>query len=365
MAHDDAGRSRQETPAPGRVTRTGTFDAFGRNQPTATELSQGSPADGEPRGSLRRVQWARGLSRAAISTSGSRPEVADGSGTTPAAEAGLGASGPRRSRYLVFGVPVAAALVVGLLALWYTELTSSPVQGGNAAQGLPVIPDVTSAGTVAANGFASLSPITGTTASGTSETSTAKAASTAPPSSGTTTPVAASVPVSAYVAELNSGNTATEQSAIAGLGQLMTSTPTDQPAVINALCSYLHTVSPAGSNDTTMSALAQKAIAVLIGRDASHDDGAVLKLDNTNLTGANLVGADLAGASAQNTDFDTDNLTGANLSGANLQYAYLGETTISGTDFASANLSNASFAKTPLCNGKTPTEPSLGYNCIL
>jgi len=384
MAEDDAGRSRRQPPKLGRVARPDAsdgFDAFARHDPEAPsgagELSGNAPPSGQPRGSIRRLQWAGSLGRTAASVPEVRPvptvrSTVDGAGLSGVAardedgapaDAGIGSGdrGRRRGRLVGLSVVGLAVLGVGLLVLWFVEPTSAPVRAHNAAQGVPTTPDVARTTTSAPGGLASLVPMAGGAAGG----SATAAASSPPPAPSTTTATGAHVQVGTYVAELGSGSATTVQAAISGMAQLMKSSPADQPAAINALCAYLRSASPAGSNDNTMPALAQKAVAALVGRDAAHDGGTVLKLDGTNLTGANLSGADLAGASAQNTDFDTDNLSGANLSGADLRYAYLGETTITNTDFASANLANASFAKTPLCNGKTPTEPALGYNCVL
>jgi hypothetical protein len=336
MADDGAGRPRRRPPTPGRTAGNDTFDAFTRHTAEAPSEAGGPVVPGNV-------------------------TVRDQDGVHPDTETASTNSSRRCTLLIGLSVFGVAVLGVGLFARWLlVEPTSASVRERSAAQGVPATTDIAGAttSTSAPSGLAALVPMNGSTAS-------ASAATSSPPPPSKTASTAASVQVNTYVAELNSGNPATIQAAITGLAQLMSTTPADQPAAINALCTYLRTVSPAGSNDTTMPVLAQKAVAALVGRNASHDGGAVLKLDNTNLTGANLVNADLAGVSAQNTDFDMDNLTGANLSGANLQYAYFGETTITNTDFASANLAGVSFAKTPLCNGKTPTEPALGYNCVL
>jgi hypothetical protein len=167
-------------------------------------------------------------------------------------------------------------------------------------------------------------------------------------------------------AELNSSAQSAELSGIEALKNLMKTSPSDQPAVITDLASFIRGKSPLednGNNDQPVTDVVQAALNVLRSRNPANDRGTVINLNSTNFTGANLSGINLSGASLINTDFTTPNLNDADLSGANLYDAYVGGTNLAGTNLAKAVLIGASFPETPLCNGSKPVHPAEGYNC--
>ena len=163
--------------------------------------------------------------------------------------------------------------------------------------------------------------------------------------------------------DLRSGSKAEQSTGIAAVQAIMKASPGVQPAAVKALASYIHSQSPAGSNDQPVTTTVQAALDVLENRNPANDAGVLIDLDNTNLTNASLSGIDLTGASLVDTDFDGADLGGANLGNANLNYAFVGGASLEGADLTGANLVGASFYQTLLCHGSTPTQPGRGYNC--
>ena len=166
---------------------------------------------------------------------------------------------------------------------------------------------------------------------------------------------------------LDSKQPAARLTAVSAVAHIMNSTPSQQCAAIDALSSFIRIASPATDNDQPVTGDVQAALTVLATRNPAHDGGAVIDLENANLTNANLAGADLVRADLSGTngvDLTDANLSGANLSDADLDYAYLGGASLSGTDLAGASLHGASFYATRLCTGSNvPTDPGEGYTC--
>ena len=167
--------------------------------------------------------------------------------------------------------------------------------------------------------------------------------------------------------ELGSSQPAVRVSAISAVERIMDSTPGQQCAAIDALSSFVRTASPATDDDQAVTEDVQAALTVLANRNPAHDGGAIIDLDNANLTDANLAHADLARADFSGTngaDLTDANLSAANLSDADLDFAYLGGASLSGAELAGASLHGASFYSTELCTASnTPTDPNEGYTC--
>lgn len=149
--------------------------------------------------------------------------------------------------------------------------------------------------------------------------------------------------------------------AVYALQRIMTDSPRDQPAVIEALTAYIrdHTKAadtPQPSPPTDI----QAAATVLTTRDTTHDAGTILDLDNTDLANLNLPGAKLANA----------DLSGADLSGANLRDADLTGAYLEGADLACPGLlakSNPTnmFVCTNLSDAKLVAANFTGSNLML
>jgi hypothetical protein len=166
--------------------------------------------------------------------------------------------------------------------------------------------------------------------------------------------------------ELNSSTQSSELSGIEALKNLMKTSPSDQPAAITDLASFIRSRSPLeddGNNDQQVTDAIRAALNVLRSRNAANDGGAVINFTNTNLTDANLSGINLSGAILISADFTTDNLDAADLSGANLSYAYVGGASLTGTNLANTVLTGASFPQTPMRNGSKPVHPAEGFHC--
>lgn len=147
---------------------------------------------------------------------------------------------------------------------------------------------------------------------------------------------------------------------------LLKTSPSDQPAAITDLASFIRSRSPLeddGNNDQQVTDVIQAALNVLRSRNAANDGSAAINFTNTNLTDANLSGINLSGATLISTDFTAANLGAADLSGANLSYAYFGDASLTGANLANTVLTEASFYQTPMCDGSRPVHPTEGYNC--
>jgi len=163
--------------------------------------------------------------------------------------------------------------------------------------------------------------------------------------------------------DLKSADQAAQFSGINALQKIMKTSPSVQPAAIQALVNFILSESRAGNDDQPVKTVVQAALNALRNRDPADDDGTTISLANTNLTNADISGMDLSGASLANADFDSADLNGANLSNANLNYAFVGGAALGGADLTGANLTGASFYKTLMCNGSAPIQPQRGYNC--
>jgi hypothetical protein len=164
-------------------------------------------------------------------------------------------------------------------------------------------------------------------------------------------------------ADLKSDSQTSQLGGIKTLQGIMKTSPSDQPAAIRALSSFVHARSAAGNNDQPVTAVIQAALNVLRGRNPVNDGSATINLDNTNLTSANLSGINFSNASLVNADFSDADLDGTNLHDANLNYAFVGGANLADVNLDGANLTGASFYQTTMCHGSAPTQPQRGYDC--
>ena len=111
--------------------------------------------------------------------------------------------------------------------------------------------------------------------------------------------------------KLSSSSLNTRLSAISDLQQIMSATPSDQPAVVRALAAFIRRRSPADHSDGPITPDIQAALDALSTSDTSDDHGVRINLDGANLTNANLSGMNLS-----QIDLDNADLTGADLSAA-------------------------------------------------
>jgi len=111
--------------------------------------------------------------------------------------------------------------------------------------------------------------------------------------------------------KLSSSSLNTRLSAISDLQRIMSATPSDQPAVVQALAAFIRRRSPASHSDGPITPDIQAALDALSSGNTSHDHGARINLDGANLTNANLSGMNLSQIDLTNAD-----LTGADLSAA-------------------------------------------------
>lgn len=169
--------------------------------------------------------------------------------------------------------------------------------------------------------------------------------------------------LSAPIADLNSGTLTTRLGGIAALQQYMNTSPSDQPAVLRALCAFIRTQSPAGASDQPITTDIQAALTAIGTRNPAHDGNATVDLHAVNATDAKLGNVNLAGSTLTGIDLTDADLTGANFSNSDLSNAYVGGASLTGTNLGGANLDSASFYGTPLCTGSTPIHPEDKYNC--
>jgi Pentapeptide repeats (8 copies) len=111
--------------------------------------------------------------------------------------------------------------------------------------------------------------------------------------------------------KLSSSSLNTRLSAISDLQKIMSATPSDQPAAVQALAAFIRRRSPAGHSDGPITPDIQAALDALSSSSTSDDHGARINLDGANLTNANLSGMNL-----NQIDLDNADLTGADLSAA-------------------------------------------------
>jgi Pentapeptide repeats (8 copies) len=121
------------------------------------------------------------------------------------------------------------------------------------------------------------------------------------------TPQADGLP--AALTKLSSTSLDTRLGGIGDLQEIMSASPSDQPAVVRALSAFIRHRSPAGKSDGPITPDIQAALNALSSRNISYDDGARIDLAGANLTNANLSGINLSDADLSKAD-----LTGADLS---------------------------------------------------
>ena len=113
------------------------------------------------------------------------------------------------------------------------------------------------------------------------------------------------------LAKLSSSSLNMRLSAISDLQKIMSATPSDEPAVVQALAAFIRRRSPADHSDGPITPDIQAALDALSSSSTSDDHGARINLDGANLTNANLSGMNLS-----QIDLDNADLTGADLSAA-------------------------------------------------
>jgi Pentapeptide repeats (8 copies) len=166
------------------------------------------------------------------------------------------------------------------------------------------------------------------------------------------------------LADLESNSPTVQINGINSLQGIMKASPDDQPAAMQALCSFIRERSPSGNADNNVTYTIQAALTVLTNRNPSYDDGTTIDLDGANLTNAGLAGIDLSNANLSNSDLTTADLSGADLHNANLYNAYLGGAVLTNTNLSDAILTEASLYQTSMCTGaEKPIHTSEGYNC--
>jgi uncharacterized protein YjbI with pentapeptide repeats len=157
---------------------------------------------------------------------------------------------------------------------------------------------------------------------------------------------------SAAITDLGSSSTDARVGGIYLLQQVMDAAPAKQPVVIEILTTFIRDHAPLPRNPIQQQASlrglpiyrpaadVQAALTVLASRNPAYDNGAVIDLNLTNLTGANLPSANFSGVC----------LVGAILSGANLQSATLNGADLFKADADGANLLQADLSDADLDN---------------